>query len=33
MNNTEAREFKQEKKPAKPVRRTYDDGMEGMEIL
>ncbi len=27
-----AREFKQEKQPAKPARRTYDDGMEGMKI-
>jgi len=30
---TKAREFKQEKQPAKPARRTYDDGMEGMEVL
>ncbi len=32
---TKAREFKQEKQPAKPVRRTYDDGdnTEGMKVL
>ncbi len=32
---TKARGFKQEKQPAKPMRRTYDDGdnMEGMTIL
>jgi len=25
--------WKQEKQPAKPARRTYDDGMEGMQVL
>jgi len=29
---TKAREFKREKQPTKPVRRTYDDGMEGMTV-